>query len=114
MEFKINEEILRNAKNPFGAKNETEILLESMASLQLSIYAKHRGQPYIGGIEMHVATVLLYLRQFMMFNDISDVSVQECVDKVIKNLEKDTKEREDKHRKKYCEIERDFRCQFDE
>lgn len=114
MEFKINEEILRNAKNPFGAKNEVEILLESMASLQLSIYAKHRGQYGIGDIETHVAAVLIYLRQFMMFNAISDADMQESIDGIMKRLEKDTMEKEAKRRKKYCEMERDYRCQFDE
>lgn len=114
MEFKINEEILRNAKNPFGAKDETEILLESMASLQLSIYAKHRGQYGIGSIETHVAAVLIYLRQFMLSNSMSDNDVQESIDKILKKLEKDTMKKEEKRRKKYCEMERNFRCQFDE
>ena len=106
--------ILRNAKNPFGAKNEVEILLESMASLQLSIYAKHRGQYGIGDVETHVAAVLIYLRQFMLSNSMSDNDVQESINKILKRLEKDTAKKEAKHRKKYCEMERGFRCQFDE
>lgn len=115
MEYKMNEEILQSAIDTYGSNAQHYMLLEEMAELQKEICKDHRciNNPRTDLVS-EIADVLIMIEQIIMMHEIDRNEIQGYINmklvrtKSIINLELDRRKRT------YCEMEHDYRCQFDE